>query len=101
MAMEEDTKREIDRLWERVNFIDDHGSRGVGSLQVQVTELMRDIGDLKTETITWQTKHEQSHATEATERASSKRWLIASVVIPTVAILITAAGVFEALLHLK
>lgn len=47
--MEEDVRREIDRLWSVVSRMDDQGTRGVVAVQVQITELIKDFAEFKLE----------------------------------------------------
>jgi hypothetical protein len=86
------TRAEFNGLATRVEWLDEHGTRGVGALQVQVTGLARDMGKLETAI----DQHERLHAVEARERMVTRRWLIASVLIPTLTVLIAAAGVLLA-----
>ncbi len=83
------TRADLAQLAQRMDWLDEHGTRGVGALQVQVTELAKDIGRIEAA----QDAHLAQHSQEAAERANTRRWLVASVVIPTVSCIIAGAGV--------
>jgi hypothetical protein len=82
------------RIDQRMDWLDAHGTRGVGTLQVQVTELAKDLGRIEQA----QEAHVRLHEQEARDRASTRRWLVASVIIPTVSCVIAGTGVLIAVL---
>jgi len=75
----------------RLDTIDQGGTRGVGIVQVQLTDLAKDVAMLGTRL----DKHEQEHELEARDRASV-RWrltglvvtLFASIEAPLIALLL-------------
>lgn len=69
LVMDDEIKREFDRLWSVVNRMDDQGTRGVVTVQVQITELIKDFGEFKVE----------MH-TRLTSAVQARRWLIGLVV---------------------
>ena len=76
MTAEYVTRREYDDLRsavravsQRLEWLDEHGTRGVGSLQLQVTELAKDVAKVEAA----QEAHNTAHVTEARERAAQSR----------------------------
>lgn len=67
--MDEEIKREFDRLWSVVTRMDDQGTRGVIALQIQITELIKDFGEFKLEMNDRMTTAKQT-----------RRWFLAQVV---------------------
>jgi len=87
------TRAEFDALSLRVSWLDEHGTRGIGALQIQVTELAKDMARLEK----GQDDHVKLHETEARERKGDRRWVVASVLIPTLAVVVSAGGIILAL----
>lgn len=73
-------RRDVERLAERVERIDQTGTRGVGVIQVQITELAKDLAELKGETNAWQASHERQHSDDVAARTMGRRWMIGSVI---------------------
>lgn len=111
----EPTGREFDMLrsqvsanQSRLNDIDDHGTKGVAGLQVQLTELVKDVLELKGDMNTRFTSHEKVHENdmkhrEADEknRVSGRRWLIGTA-IAALAVLATVVGLlFDILTQIR
>lgn len=72
------SRREVDQLRDRIERIDDHGTRGVGALQTQVTDLVKDIAELKADLNTRFEAHQRVHDQDHADRISGRRWLIAT-----------------------
>src|SRR5215472_5899343 len=70
------TRRELDLLRDEVKRIDDHGSRGVGVIQSQLTDLVKDMTELKSEVNTRFEGHQREHDRESRDRMAARRWLI-------------------------
>jgi hypothetical protein len=77
------TRGEFDLLKEivtgnqaRMESIDVHGTRGVAVIQEQVTELIKDLTELKVENTGWQAGHALEHKQDKRDRVSGRRWLI-------------------------
>lgn len=92
--MDEDIRRELDQLHQAdrdlrqaVSDLDNHGSRGVLQLSAQVTDLIKDLGELK---VTF-TQHEAQHEREQADRRAARRWT-ATTVIAGMAGLATVIG---------
>jgi len=69
-AREFDMLREdVARVTTRLNSIDDHGTRGVVGLTVQITELIREFNEFKLQVMTRFTSHDNLHDKEERERA--------------------------------
>lgn len=88
------TRTEFRDLANRVDWLDEHGTRGVGALQVQMSELIRDVTKLEAA----QAQHVDQHQREARDRAAGRRWLVAGVLIPTATVLISAVGIIAVIL---
>lgn len=58
-------KSMVKDLGDRLTSIDEHGTRGVAVIQAQLTELIKDLVEMKTEL-----------ANEKTARLTGRRWLI-------------------------
>lgn len=74
------TRREVDllktaadaereKLWQRIELMDDHGTRGVQGLTVRLDEVVKDLAEIRA----WQAGHEQEHRREADQRARERR----------------------------
>jgi len=81
--MDEDIRRELDQLRQAdrdlrlaISDLDNHGSRGVLQLTGQVTDLIKDMAELK---LVFQ-GHETQHKKEQDERRSGRRWVVATLV---------------------
>lgn len=114
----EPTGREFDMLratvaanQARLNDIDDHGTKGVAGLQVQLTELVKDVlelkgdmntrlTDLKADVNTRFTTHEEVHKTDVKNRTSGRRWLIGTAIAAIVALATVAGLLFDILSHI-
>jgi hypothetical protein len=75
--------RRIDANEQRIIALDEHGSRGVVSLQVQVTQLVKDVAKvspsidaLRAEVKSQFALHEANHLAEESRRTSRIRWLV-------------------------
>lgn len=79
------TQRELDQLAMRVHSIDEHGTRGVGIIQTQLTEVIKDQAKAEAIIDSRFTKleadmnarfnaHQQQHETEKAERLAGRRW---------------------------
>lgn len=69
----------VGNLDSRVTTIDDHGTRGVGAIQIQLSEVIKDLADMKAE-----------FKAELRARLSARRWAIG--------IMVGSAGAFGGLL---
>lgn len=101
------TRRELDlmktaadvehaKMWQKIESLDDHGSRGVSVLQVQVTELAKAITRLETEMDQGFKGHQERHDREAETLAISRRWRAGLTVTAVLAV----AGMFVTILSL-
>ena len=66
----------------RIDAIDATGTRGVGVLQQQITDLAKDVAGLSVR----MDRHEEDHVKEARARAASRRWAIGVAVAALAAI---------------
>lgn len=71
------SQREIDILRDDVRRMNEHGTLGVQSLQVQLTDAIKDITELKTSMEQRFNAHLRDHEQEKRDRVSGRRWLIA------------------------
>lgn len=101
------TRRELDlmkaaadvehaKLWQKIESIDDHGSRGVSVLQVQVTDITKSIARLESEMDQGFKSHQQLHEREADNLAAGRRWRAGLTVTAVLAV----AGMFVTILSL-
>jgi len=81
------SRREVDQLREELHRLDDHGSRGVGTLQSQVTDLIKDLTELKADVNNRFEKHEKEHQDEKQNRIIARRWLAGFAITLIVALL--------------
>ena len=70
------TRREVDILRDEVHRLDDHGSRGVGAIQTQLTDLVKDLAEMKSEMNNRFEAHQRVHDQDHRDRISGRRWLI-------------------------
>jgi hypothetical protein len=103
----EPTGREFDMLRDqvranqlRLNDIDDHGTKGVASLQVQLTELVKDVLELKGDMNTRFTSHEKVHETDVKNRVSGRRWLIGTGIAGILSLATVVGLLFDILTHI-
>lgn len=61
---------------QRLDSIDQSGTRGVGAVQAQLSDLRGDVGGL----LARMEAHEKGHITEARERIVGRRWLIGALI---------------------
>lgn len=95
MAEEFVSRREFDQLARVVDRIDMHGSRGIGALQQQVGDVVRDVAELKVETTRALAAHRDQHDEEIRERTSGRRWLVGIAV----ACLTAVGGLYPAIIY--
>lgn len=93
--MDDDVRRELDQLHQAdrdlrqaITDLDNHGSRGVLQLTGQVTDLIKDVAEMKVAFTTHETQHEK----EKEDRKAARRW--------TVGALLTGLGGFGAVITL-
>ncbi len=94
------------RIWAKIESLDDHGSRGMGTLTTRMDGLIRDVADLKAEVKTdvgeLKTEmgarfeiHEKVHEQDAQSRRDNRRWRITATAgaiatcVTVIALLIT------------
>lgn len=65
---------------DRLTRIDDMGTRGVGVVQSQLNELVKDVGELKGEMNAKFADHVKTHADDAKARKDDRRWLIGTAI---------------------
>jgi hypothetical protein len=70
------TQREVDQLRAEIVRIDDHGTRGIGVVQTQLTDVIKDVTELKAEMNARFSSHQQQHDRDETARAANRRWAV-------------------------
>ena len=80
------SRREFDHLVARVEQMDSLGTRGVGAMSVQITELAKDFSDLKADTKAWEATHDKQHEQEKRERTLARRWLVGAAIAAVAAV---------------
>ena len=81
--MDDDTRRELDQLHQAdrdlrqaISDLDNHGSRGVLQLTAQVTDLIKDMTEVRVAFAA----HEGQHETDLRERRNGRRWLVGVII---------------------
>lgn len=82
------SQRELDQLRARVDMIDVQGTRGVGVLQTQVMELIKDLAELRAQAGSWQERHDSQHAADTRERVIGRRWVVGTCI--AIVVMLTA-----------
>ena len=72
--------RVVDDIGHRLEGIDAGGTRGIGAMSVQITEVIKDVSALQQQVATFQREHEELHRREASARVVSRRWAIATAI---------------------
>ena len=75
------SQREMDQLREDVHRLDDHGTRGVAAMQSQLTDVIKDILELKSEVNTRFDAHQRVHEQDAAARLAGRRWAVGTFLI--------------------
>lgn len=91
------TRREMDMLRDELHRLDDHGSRGVGVMQTQMTDLVKDVTELKSEVNQRFEAHRIEHEKAARERVVGRRWLVGTGIAGLTAMTAMLALLFEIL----
>ena len=76
MTDEYATQRELDQLRQELIRIDDHGTRGVAVVQTQLTDVIKDVLELKSEINKRFEEHQRQHERDETTRSSNRRWTL-------------------------
>lgn len=102
--MTEPTGREFDMLRAQVQAnqirlteIDDHGTKGVAAVQVQLTEVVKDLTELKTDMNARFSAHEKVHSDDHKERVTGRRWLVTVTVAAVASMAAVLALLFDIL----
>ena len=64
----------LTRLEHHVGQIDRGGTRGMVGVNVQLSELSKDVGELRGEAVAWQGAHERQHERDQAQRTAGRRW---------------------------
>lgn len=80
------SRREFDQLSARISEIDQHGTRGIAPLAVQLTEVIKDVNDVKREVEQRFDAHERQHEREETRRVSGRRWMVGAIIAAVAAV---------------
>jgi hypothetical protein len=76
MADEPVTRREFDKLDNRVTLMDTNGTRGVLLVQERLADVAKDVTKLDAEMRMKFEEHERQHGQERRDRISGRRWLV-------------------------
>ena len=87
MVPDDETRRELDRLWARVDAMDANGTRGIAIVQSQLSEVIKDLAKLEGRIEV----HDQVHVQESRDRVSGRRWM-ASTAIAVLVLLVAIIG---------
>lgn len=96
MTDEYATRRELDQLRQELIRMDDHGTRGVSVVQAQLTDVIKDVLELKGEVNARFAEHQRHHERDEDSRAGNRRWALGF----GVAILGAIGGLYPYLAHL-
>lgn len=72
------SRRELDQLREDVRRLDEHGTRGIGVVQAQLTDVVKNLAEMKSEVNTRFEAHQRVHDRDEQARVSGRRWMIAT-----------------------
>ena len=87
---------EIAKLSVRIESINDHGSRGVATMQMQLTDLIKDVVELKVDMNARFEAHQKVHDQDQKARVTGRRWMTTTVI----AALVLVAGVLSLLVEI-
>lgn len=73
---DEDVRRDLDRLERRIEQMDTHGTRGVGIVQSQLADVIKDLAKLEGR----MAEHDRVHVREERDRASNRRWMVTTAI---------------------
>lgn len=95
------SQREFDQLRQRLDTMDVHGTRGVGVIQVQVTELVKDLAELRISTAARADAHERQHVQDVHDHRNQLRWLTGTAIAAVVALAAILTLVIDIASHVK
>lgn len=87
------SRRELKALLARVTAMDEHGTRRLIGIAVQLSEMAKDLGRLETRA----NDHELAHQGEARARTAARRWALGFAV----SVLVALVAVFGLLVQLS
>lgn len=93
------SQREVDILRDELHRLDDHGSRGVGVIQTQLTDLVKDMTEMKSEMNSRFEAHQRVHDQDHNDRISGRRWLIGTGIAGIAAMAALVAMMWDVLQH--
>ena len=94
------TRREVDMLRDDLHRMDSEGTRGIGGIQIQMTDLVKDVAELKTEMSARFAAHQRVHDQDHTDRVTGRRWLIGTGVAGLAAMAAVMAMLYDILQHI-
>jgi hypothetical protein len=74
------SQREVDQLRGDIRRLDEHGTRGVQALLVQLTEVVKDMSEMKSEVNARFDAHQRIHDQDHKERQEGRRWFFMAAV---------------------
>ncbi len=74
------TRRELDLLRADLVRLDEYGGRGFGQIQSQLTDVIKDVVELKSELTSRFAEHSRLHERDEDQRTSARRWSLAFAV---------------------
>jgi hypothetical protein len=81
-----DLERRVGNVEVRLTWLDEHGTRGVGALQLQVSELIKDQAKLEAQVDRLQERMERDRKTDETRRVAAFRWRVGAAIAATASI---------------
>ena len=92
-------KSEVERNERRLESIDDHGTRGVATVQIQLTEVVKNLGELKADVNARFDAHFRLHEKDEKDRISRRRFTVAAVIAILGSLATILALLVEIFLH--
>jgi hypothetical protein len=95
------SRREVDILRGELHRLDDHGSRGVGAIQAQLTDLVKDVTEMKSEMNSRFEAHQRVHDQDHRDRAAGRRWLVGTGIAALMAMVAVLGLLVEILARVR
>lgn len=95
------SRREVDQLREDLRRIDEHGTRGIGVLQTQLTDVVKNVTEMKAEVNARFEAHQRVHDRDEQLRISGRRWTIATAATMLGGLATTLGLLVDVLQHVR
>jgi hypothetical protein len=95
------SQRELDALARRVDTMDQTGTRGVGVIQAQLTDLARDVAKLEGQFTAHETEHRHEAEKREQQRRAGSRWRISAAIAGSASFAAVLALLIQILTHVR